>query len=47
MLGCGLINAQPNANGRKLYEGKIVGREFVVAGGNAPVLLDLVEEPVD
>ena len=47
VLGRGLINAQPQAYGRKLDECKIVGREFVVAGCHTPTVLDLVEEPLD
>jgi hypothetical protein len=43
----GLINAQPQAYGRKLDECKIVGRELVVAGCYAPTVLDLIEEPLD
>jgi hypothetical protein len=32
VLGHGIVNAQPQAYGRKLDEYKIVGRELVVAG---------------
>ena len=46
-LGRGLISAQPQTDRRELDEGKIVGGELVVAGGDTPVLLDLVEEPLD
>jgi hypothetical protein len=33
--GCGLISARPNADGCELDEGKVVGRELVVAGRDA------------
>src|SRR5665213_62934 len=46
-LGRGLINTQPNADGRKFDKGKIIGCEPVVAGGDTTTLLDLVEEPLD
>jgi len=41
------MSAEPETDGRKLDEGKIVGGEFVVAGGDTSALLDLVEEPLD
>jgi hypothetical protein len=34
-------------DGCELDEGKIVGGELVVAGGDTPALLDPVEEPLD
>ena len=34
-------------NGSELDKSKVVGRELVVAGRDAPALLDLVEEPLD
>jgi hypothetical protein len=40
-LGRGLINAQPQSDGRKLDERKVVGRKLVVAGCHAPTMLDL------
>jgi hypothetical protein len=46
-LGRGFINAQPNPNGGKFNEGKVIDRELVIAGGNAPALLNLVEKPLD
>ena len=47
VLGRGLINTQPNTDGRKFDKGKIIGCEPVVAGGDTTTLLDLVEEPLD
>src|SRR5664280_3135393 len=47
LLGRGLINTQPNADGRKFDKGKIIGCEPVVASGYTTTLLDLVEEPLD
>jgi hypothetical protein len=47
VLGRGLISAQPKSDRSKLDEGKVIGGELVIAGGDAPVLLDLVEEPLD
>jgi hypothetical protein len=46
-LGRGLINAQPQSDGRKLDERKVVGRKLVVAGCHAPKMLDLIKEPLD
>ena len=46
-LGRGLISAQPKADRGKLDEGEVIGGELVIAGGDAPALLDLVEEPLD
>ena len=46
-LGRGLISAQPQTDRRELYEGKIVGGELVVTGGDPPALLDPVEKPLD
>ena len=42
-----LSNTLPRAYGRKLDEYTIVGDEFAVASCQAPVVLDLVEEPLD
>src|SRR4029077_5084428 len=47
VLGRGLINAQPQAYGRKLDECEVVGCELVVAGCHTPTVLDLIEEPLD
>jgi hypothetical protein len=46
-LGRGLINTQPDADSCQFDEGEVVCCEFVVAGGDTPTLLDLVEEPLD
>jgi hypothetical protein len=46
-LGRELINAQPKTDRSKLDEGEVVGCELVIAGGNTPALLDLIEEPLD
>ena len=46
-LGRGLISPQPKANRGKLDEGEVIDSEFVIAGGDAAALLDLVEEPLD
>jgi hypothetical protein len=43
----GLINAQPDTDGCQFYEDEVAGCEFVVAGGDTPTPLDLVEEPLD
>lgn len=43
----GLISAQPEPDYRELYEGEEVGRTFLVMGGDAPRLLDLIEEQFD
>jgi len=45
--GRGLISTKPNPDTCELDEGEIVGCEFIVACGDAPTLLDLVEEPLD
>jgi hypothetical protein len=42
-----IISAEPQTDGHELDEGKIVGGELVVTGGDASALLDLVEEPLD
>src|SRR6266566_2606602 len=47
VLGRGLINAQPQAYRCKLDECEVVGRELVVARCHTPIVLDLVEEPLD
>ena len=46
-LGRGLISAQPNTNGRELDEGKIVGCESVVAGGDTTTLLYFIEKSLN
>lgn len=46
-LGRGLNCSQRNAHGGKLDEGEEGGPELVVAGGDAPELLQLVEEALD
>jgi hypothetical protein len=46
-LGCGLINAQPKSDRRKLDECEVVCRELVVARCHSPTMLDLVKEPLD
>jgi hypothetical protein len=46
VLGRGLISAQPKADRSKLDEGEVIGSEPVIAGGDAPALLDLIEEPL-
>ena len=46
-LGRGLINAQPQSDGRKLDEGEVIRRELVVARCDPPTLFDLVEESLD
>ena|ERR1035437_956489 len=43
----GLINARSNPNGHEFNEGEVVDSKFVVAGCDAPTLLDLVEETFD
>jgi hypothetical protein len=45
-LGRGLISAQPKADRSKLDESEVIGSELVIAGGDTPALLDLIEEPV-
>ena len=37
----------PQSDGCQFDEGKVVGREFVIACGDTPTLLDLVEELLD
>ena len=46
-LGRGLISAEPKADRSKLDEGEVIGGELVIAAGDTPALLDLVEEPLD
>jgi hypothetical protein len=46
-LGRGLISAEPKADRSKLDEGEVIGGELVIAGGDTPALLDLIEEPLD
>src|SRR5580658_711824 len=46
-LGRGLINAQPQPNGRKLDECEVVSRKLVVAGCHTPTVFDFVEKPLD
>jgi hypothetical protein len=43
-LGRGLISAQPNPNRSEFDEGKVVCGQFIISGGDAPALLDLIEE---
>ena len=42
-----LASLYPETDRSKLDEGEIIGGELVVASGNTPALLDLVEEPLD
>jgi hypothetical protein len=42
-----LGNTLPRAYGRKLDKYTIVGHELAVASCHTPVVLDLVEEPLD
>ncbi len=46
-LGRRLINSQPDANGRELDHGHVIGGELVVAGGDPAEVFDLVEEALD
>jgi len=41
------ISPEQDCYGRELHEAFVVGQEFVVAGGDASELLQLVEEPLD
>ena len=41
------ISAEPKADRSKLDEGEVIGGELVIAGGDTPALLDLIEEPLD
>src|SRR5260370_39538027 len=47
VLGRGLISTEPDADGCEFDEGEVVRCKLVIAGGDAPTLLDLVEEPLD
>src|SRR5215813_57089 len=44
--GAAPISAQPKADRSKLDEGEVIGGELVIAGGDTPALLNLVEEPL-
>ena len=46
-LGRGLISAQPDADGGELDHGEIVCGELLVSGGDAPAVLQAVEEALD
>ena len=41
------ISPEQDGDGGELDEALVVGQEFVVAGGDTPELLQLVEEPLD
>ena len=43
----GLINAQPQPDGRKLDEGEEVGSPFLISPGNSTAVPDPVKEPLD
>jgi hypothetical protein len=40
------MNSQPDAARHRIDDGEVVDREFAVASGDTPPLLDLVEEPL-
>jgi len=42
-LGCELIRSPPKANQGHLDEGEVIGGELVKSCGDAPALLDLLE----
>jgi hypothetical protein len=38
------MSSQPNPNRCEFDEGKVVRGQFITSGGDAPALLDLIEE---
>jgi hypothetical protein len=46
-LGHRLIMPQPDADGRELDEGEVVGGALFVSGGDRTVVFDLIEEAFD
>ena len=47
LLGRGLINPQPDADGREFDHGEVVCGELFIACGDAPAMLDPIEETLD